>query len=175
MADSLLNKELVAISGYIRLNYHNKLKKSQSSNRSIEIDHGIKLIILKYCKPLLLFTIDARSMCYHTYDVNPERDYPESNNDNYMENIAAKPRDYKLLLIGGWSMGKTCLLISYTTRSYPKEYIPSMFDGYTPQVMVDGKPINLGLFETTDTKGPKMINSIKIFVTLPQQLFFTFT
>ncbi|XP_006627771.2 ras homolog family member Ub [Lepisosteus oculatus] len=60
----------------------------------------------------------------------------------------AQERPLKCVLLGDGAVGKTSLVVSYTTNGYPTKYVPTAFDDFSAVVQVDGTPVQLQLCDT---------------------------
>lgn len=54
----------------------------------------------------------------------------------------------KLVIVGDGACGKTSLLTRFTKGFFPEEYIPTVFESYVSDVNVDGKNVELALWDT---------------------------
>uniref|UniRef100_A0A8C2XAH7 Uncharacterized protein n=1 Tax=Cyclopterus lumpus TaxID=8103 RepID=A0A8C2XAH7_CYCLU len=59
-----------------------------------------------------------------------------------------EPHTVNCVLVGDGAVGKTSLIVSYTTNGYPAEYVPTALDNFTVMVVVDGTPVRLQLCDT---------------------------
>ena len=75
----------------------------------------------------------------------------------------------KCVFLGDGAVGKTSLIISYTTNGYPSEYVPTAIDTYDAVVTVDGEPVTLEMCDTPgqddfDTLRPLAYPSTDVFL-----------
>ena len=75
----------------------------------------------------------------------------------------------KCVVVGDGAVGKTCLLISYTSNKFPSAYVPTVFESYSLTLMVGGEPYTLGLFDTAgqedyDTLRPLSYPNTDVFL-----------
>ncbi|XP_036405704.1 rho-related GTP-binding protein RhoV-like isoform X2 [Megalops cyprinoides] len=52
------------------------------------------------------------------------------------------------MLVGDGAVGKTSMIVSYTTNGYPTEYQQTAFDVFSALVQVDGIPVRIQLMDT---------------------------
>jgi len=54
----------------------------------------------------------------------------------------------KLVIVGDGTCGKTCLLIVFSKDEFPEVYVPTVFENYVADIEVDGKQVELALWDT---------------------------
>jgi small GTP-binding protein len=54
----------------------------------------------------------------------------------------------KLVIVGDGACGKTCLLIVFSKDQFPEVYVPTVFENYVADIEVEGKQVELALWDT---------------------------
>eukprot|EP01084_Bolivina_argentea_P246116 411949_1 len=62
----------------------------------------------------------------------------------------------KIIVLGDQAVGKTCLLASFTTNSFPDQYVPTEFENHHTNLMVNGREIELDLVDTSGQHDNKL-------------------
>ncbi|CAD5230738.1 unnamed protein product [Bursaphelenchus xylophilus] len=75
----------------------------------------------------------------------------------------------KCVLVGNAAVGKTSLIVAYTTNGFRETYRPTAFDNYSVTVNVDNKPLRMDLCDTAgnsrfDTLRPLSYSEADVFL-----------
>jgi small GTP-binding protein len=69
-------------------------------------------------------------------------------------------KQVKCVVVGDAGVGKTCLLISYTTNASPGDYIPTELDNYSTHARVRDEAVNLSLWDTAGREEFKQVRTL---------------
>ncbi|CAB0044639.1 unnamed protein product [Trichogramma brassicae] len=72
----------------------------------------------------------------------------EEQQQEQRQQLQQPPTRIKVVLVGDGAVGKTSLVVSYSTNGFPPDYEPTAYDKYNVIVNVDGMPINVQLCDT---------------------------
>ena len=57
-------------------------------------------------------------------------------------------QNIKCVVVGDGAVGKTCLVVSYECNTFPGEYVPTVWENISTNVVINGIHINLEIWDT---------------------------
>ena len=57
-------------------------------------------------------------------------------------------QNLKCVVVGDGSVGKTCMILNFCSNSFSYEHIPTVFDHYACNFMINKSPVNLAILDT---------------------------
>jgi len=73
------------------------------------------------------------------------------------------------------AVGKTCLLMAYAKKKFPKKYVPTVFDNYVVDLNVNDQIVELLLWDTAGQEGSVLESTIPRFMFFKRIILNKFT
>jgi len=124
---------------------------SDESNPLIDCSKNYKMKFNKVMQPVLMHIRkqkDERRKRIATLLHNPLQNRFYSLNKVNQHKLEQNISHFKLLTVGDNGVGKTCFWAVFATNEFPTEYIPTVFGGYSANLLVEGFPVSFAPWDS---------------------------
>ena len=66
----------------------------------------------------------------------------------------------KIVVVGGTSVGKTCMIMCYTSDSFPESSVPTIFDSYTQVINYERQSLKLEIWDTSGDDAYRRLRAV---------------